>query len=101
MTSQKPKIKTRAQLLQQVADLEAQLNCAYGSAMSTIDKTGNKHMMASGVLVRLCAIGGREIVTPFMVTDGLSDETIAALKADIRRSYNLSHSLNNSRVNKP
>lgn len=51
-----------------------------GSA--SIDK-----MMASGVILQLTALGGREIVQPVLIRDGLSNETIEAIRNDLRRSY--------------
>lgn len=45
--------------------------------------------MGSGVLLELTFIGGKEAISPVVIKDGLSAETIAAIKADIRRSYEL------------
>jgi hypothetical protein len=47
-------------------------------------------MSAGGVMVTLTALGGRQIVEPVCIKYGLSAATIAALKADIRRSYEMS-----------
>jgi len=87
-TPSKPPKKTRALLERQVLELTAQLASTYHFADATIDKCGPA-LMASGCLVQLTAIGGRELVLPFVVKDGLSPETIAALRADIRRSHEL------------
>jgi hypothetical protein len=95
------KQKTRAELARRIVELEAQLPCNYASASENIKKAGKAHFMLSGVMVYLHALGGREIVPPFMVADGLSDETIAALKADIQRSYAQCTELNEKRVNRP
>ena len=53
------------------------------AAYHALLKTNKDSLMASGVIVTLTALGGREIVPPFMVADGLSDDTIAALRRDI------------------
>jgi hypothetical protein len=91
MTKQttKPAKKTRAQLARQVLELTAQLAHVYQFANTEIHRASQKHMMASGVLLQLTAIGGKEIINPVMIKDGLSDETIAAIKADLKRSYDL------------
>lgn len=83
----KPTKKSRAQLERQVLELEAQLAHVYHFADATIHKCSTDRMMASGVLVQLTALGGAELVLPFVVRDGLSAETIAALRSDIHRSY--------------
>ena len=86
----KPK-QTKAQ---RIAELERQLGEAvagqahvYSFASQTIDKASTDHLMASGVVITLTVLGGREIFSPVLIRDGLSKETIAALKADFARSY--------------
>lgn len=88
-TKPNPK-KTRAQLAREVLELKAQLTFIYHSANAQIDKASTNYLMASGVLLQLTGIGGRELIPPVMIKDGLSLETIAALKADLKRSYDLS-----------
>ena len=46
--------------------------------------------MSSGVLLQFTGVGGKELVNPVMIRDGLSDATIAAIKADLQRSFDLS-----------
>lgn len=89
----KPNKKTKAA---RIADLERQLKEALAGQVHTyhfadagIDKASTKHLMGSGVMLTLTVLGGREICTPVLIRDGLSDETIAALKADFVRSYEL------------
>lgn len=86
-TTKKPKT-TKAQLQRKVLELEAQLASTYHFAAATLPKCGDV-LMASGVLVQLSGLGGRELVVPFVIKDGLSASTIAALHADILRSYDL------------
>jgi hypothetical protein len=85
--------QTKAQLIakqqRQILDLESQLAHRYHFAAQAIDKADTKRMMGSGVLLQLTANGGRELINPVMIKDGLSDETIAAIKADLKRSYDL------------
>lgn len=78
---------TNVDLRRKVAELESQLVHLHHFADATISKAGTSHMMGSGVIVSLTALGGRQIIEPIMIRDGLSDETIAALRADIVRSY--------------
>lgn len=89
MKPAKPKKPTRKDLERQVLELKAQLAFGYASASSDVEKAGTNHMMASGVLLQLTALGGREIIKPVVIRDGLSDETIEALKKDLARSYEL------------
>jgi hypothetical protein len=83
----KSKTKTRADLLRENMELRAQLAHGYHNAAYYLPKAGQKHMTASGVILTLTALGGREIVPPVMIFDGLSDETISAIHADLIRSY--------------
>ena len=77
-----------------IAELERKLQEAlagqahvYHFASATIDKASTDHLMASGVIITLTVLGGREIFSPVMIRNGLSKETIAALKADFVRSF--------------
>jgi hypothetical protein len=83
----KKKTETRADLARRVKELTAQLASTYHFAAAELHKAGQDRMMASGVLLQLHALGGREIIAPVVIRDGLSAETIAAIRADIVRSY--------------
>lgn len=83
----KKKTETRAELERKVKELSAQMAYIYHFASADLHKAGDC-LVASGVLVTLHALGGREIVPAFVIRDGLSAETIAALRADLVRSYN-------------
>lgn len=81
---------------QRIIDLERRLQEAiagqahtYYFADTSLDKASAKHLTASGVVITLTVLGGRKICEPVLIRDGLSNETIAALKADIVRSYQL------------
>ena len=80
------KKKTYAQLEREVIELRGQLACTYKAGLRDLFKCSNQYFMASGILVTLSALGGRELATPFVVKDGLSCETIDALRGDILRS---------------
>lgn len=44
---------------------------------------------ASGVIVEVKDLTGKTIVQPFTVSDGLSQDTIEALRADVKRTYDV------------
>ena len=93
----KPK-KTKAE---RIAELELKLREAeagqahvYYFADIALDKASIDHLRASGVIVTLTALGGREICAPILIRDGLSKETVAALRLDLARSYDVAIVLN-------
>ena len=84
--------KTKAQ---RIAELEQKLEEAkayhiyrHHFASKTLDKFSTDKLMGSGVVLSLTLIGGKELFEPVMICNGLSKETIAALKADLVRSFN-------------
>ncbi len=89
-------MKTKQTKAQRIAELERKLKEAlagqahvYPSASQAIDKVSTDHLTASGVIITLTVLGGREIHSPVLIRDGLSKETVEALKADYLRSYEL------------
>ena len=52
-------------------------------------KATRKRTMASGVLIQMHYLGGAKVCDPFVLRDGLSDETIAAICADLAYTYDL------------
>lgn len=89
-------MKTKQTKAQRIAELERKLKEAeaaqvhqYNFASSTVDKASTAYLMGSGVVMTLTVLGGREIFSPILIRDGLSSETIEALKADFVRSYEL------------
>lgn len=88
--------KTKIKKAQRIAELERKLQEAlagqahgYHFASHSIDKASKKHLMGSGVVMTLTVLGGREIFSPVLLRDGLSDATIEAIKADLVASYEL------------
>ena len=59
----------------------------YNFANATADKASTDHLLGSGVIMTLTVLGGRKIMEPVLFRDGLSAETIAAIKADLKRSF--------------
>ena len=78
---------TRRQLERKLMEAKACQAHTYHFVNGSIEKASTKHMMASGVVLTLTALGGKELTIPVLIHDGLSDETITAIKADLKRSY--------------
>lgn len=89
MKSSKPKKPTRAQLQRKLLELEANLASTYHFADAYLSKIKEGSFMASGVVLQITALGGKEVIPPVMIADGLSPETIAAIRKDIVRSHEL------------
>ena len=72
-------------LAEALASSPTRYNIAYGNIKNAnIDK-----LMGSGVLITIQYIGGKNIIDPVLIRDGLSNETIEAIKSDIKRSCDL------------
>lgn len=84
MKVKQPSVK---QLKQKIIELEAQLAFRIPAAMEALEKASERHMMASACILRITALGGREIVEPVAIRDGLSQESIIALQNDLKRSW--------------
>ncbi len=94
MTQAKPsKAQKIAALQRKLLEVESQLAHVYHFAAAGIKNANRQKTMASGVVVQLHYLGGREVCPAFTVKDGFSDEAIAALCADIIYSYNLTTQL--------
>lgn len=87
-------MKPKQTKTQRIAELERKLVEAtaiqadnYHFADANIGKASTEHMRGSGVIITIKALGGREIVEPVLIPDGLSVETIDALRSDLRRAF--------------
>lgn len=82
-----------AKLQRELRETKAQLlhNLHFSSA--TLDKFSTDKCMGSAVIVTIEALGGRLKIEPTAIRDGLSKETIQALKHDMARSFELSTQL--------
>lgn len=85
----KAKAKTRADLQRENTELRAQLAFVYHAASASLPKASTDHLMASGALLQLHALGGRELIPAVLIRDGLSADTIDALQRDLARSFTL------------
>jgi len=99
MKKVKAKGPSKSDLERKVVELTGQLASTYHYADANLDKAGPE-LTGSGVLLQLHALGGRELIEPVVIQDGLSPETIAALRKDIERSYELATMLKPKGVSK-
>lgn len=82
----KPKV-TRAVLLRKIEEMEAQLASTYHFADAELSRVEFPKLLASGVILRLTILGQDRTIIPVCIRGGLSPETIDALRADLKRSY--------------
>jgi hypothetical protein len=78
---------TKATLERKIKELEAQLASTYHFADAELLQASRKSYMGSAVIVEITALGGNVVMQPVAIRDGLSANTIAALRADIAKSY--------------
>ena len=83
-------LKLKLDLIGKVDQYKASLIHTYHFAGNELLKCGNDRYMASGLIVEIKSLSGKAVVMPFMVKDGLSNETINALLDDMQRSFNSS-----------
>ncbi len=87
-----PKKQTKAEriceLERKLVEAQAQQIHNYHFASAGIEKASINKCMGSAVIITITALGGREIVAPVAIRNGLSDATIKAIQEDLLRSYN-------------
>lgn len=81
-----------ATLERKLFEARAQYAATLGAAFDAIPKAAD--YIASGVILELTALGGKEIIPPVMIRDGLSKATVAAIQDDLRRSFELATLVN-------
>lgn len=81
-----------AQLIK-VADLQAQLASTLGAAFDALPKAGQP-LHGSAAVLTITGLGGRVIVPPVAIRDGISPATVDALQDDLRRSFELATLVN-------
>lgn len=81
-----------ATLERRLFEARAQYAATLGAAFDAMPKAADFH--ASGVIVQVTALGGKEVIPPVMVRDGLSQATVKALQDDICRSFALATMVN-------
>jgi len=80
---------TRAALLNRVKILEAQLPCNLATASRELRRCGPDRFLASGLIVSITDLSGKQIVPPFQCTDGFEQATIDALQTQIKKTKDL------------
>ena len=88
LSNKKPKV-TRAELERKLFEVSSQLIHNYHFAAGQLKNATAEHLTGSGVILQLTTLGGKEIIPPVCIRDGLSVATIAAIKADLTRSFEL------------
>ena len=83
------KSPSKADLQRQVVEAIAGQAHSYHFAEKLISKAGENVLMGSGVILTITALGGKALIDPVLIRDGLSKETIEAIKEDLRKSYKL------------
>ena len=81
-----------ATLERKLFEARAQYAATLGAAFDAIPKAAD--YMASGVILELTALGGNAIIPAVMIRDGLSKATVAAIRDDLRRSFELATLVN-------
>lgn len=81
-------LKEKLDLIGKVDQYKASLIHTYHFAGNELLKCGSDRYMASGLIVEIKNLSGKTVVIPFMVKDGLSNNTINALLDDMQRSFN-------------
>ena len=87
-TQKKTKMQRIVELTRERDEALAGQVHTYHFASYALNKMSTDHLAASGLILSITLLGGKEPFDPVMIRDGLSKETIAALKADLARSYN-------------
>lgn len=89
--------KSKTKSAQLIVELERKLKEAlagqthvYMHACEGVSKAGRDRFMGSGVVITLTALGGRELIPPTLLRDGLSDELIEALIKNFHYGYEMS-----------
>lgn len=72
-----------------LSDTSACLIHRYHFDTRSIDKVSQNKLTGSAAILTISIYKGDVVVGPVAIKDGLSDATIAAIKADLLRSYNL------------
>jgi hypothetical protein len=88
MMKTKNQVETKETLRRKLNESLATQIHVYHFADKEIEKLSIDNLIGSGVILQLTVLGGRQGITPVLIRDGLSKETIRCIKADLVRSYN-------------
>lgn len=76
-----------AELERQLKETKAALVHNHHFVSMELEKFSTNHCFGSGVVLEVSTLGGKRAIEPILIRDGFSSETIAALQADLTRSY--------------
>jgi hypothetical protein len=65
----------------------AQVPYRHAFASNALHKLSTDRLLGSGVILSLTLLGGQQPFEPVMISNGLSNETIKALRNDLFRSF--------------
>lgn len=85
----KKNTKTIQQLEAEIKVLRASLLCHLKAAYHDLKNCGVNRYMASGLVITITNLEGKEVVEPFMCQDGLEESTISALQQQIKKTETL------------
>ena len=87
-TGKKTKMQRLAELERKLFVAEASQSYRHHFASKALDKLNTDNFTGSGLIVSITLLSGAQPFEPVMISGGLSKETLAALKADLVRSFN-------------
>ena len=65
----------------------AQIPYRHAFASNALHKLSTDRLLGSGVILSLTLLGGQQLFEPVMISNGLSNATIKALRDDLFRSF--------------
>lgn len=74
-------------------EARTQYAATIGAAFDAIPKAGSDYH-ASGIILQITALGGKEVIPPVMIRDGFSPATVKAIQDDLARSFELATLVN-------
>ena len=87
-TEKKTKAQHLVELERKLFVAQAPQSYRHHFASKALDRLNTDKVMGSGLIVTVTHLSGEQAFEPVMICNGLSKETIAALKADLARSFN-------------
>lgn len=75
------------ELERKLKETQSQLIHVLHFSCTDIAKASTDKMHGSGVIITVTALGGKPIIEPTCIVNGLSNATIQALRADMVRSF--------------
>ncbi len=93
MKTSKSKKPTRAELERKLLEAHASSASSHAYACLKIPLAHTDQLTGSGVVLQVTYLGGKPLIDPILIRDGLDQELIEAIQANVRRSHDLALSL--------